>query len=142
MQFCPACGFSFTQQPNQPYAQNQYGPQPYGPQPYQHKSAAIALILSVLIPGLGQFYVGKIKRGIAFIATFVILTVMSTALTMSIDYSDINAIKDLIGNPAYIIISLVSFGFWLFNLFDAYRQTKKYNEASVRNDLPRFLKEF
>ena len=142
MQFCPACGFSFVQQPNQPYPPNQYGPQPYGYQKPLRKSAAIAVILSFLIPGVGQLYVGKIKRGIAYIVTAIVLSVISSVITTSIDVNDINAVNDLVVSPAFIILALVSLGFWLFNMYDAYRVTKQYNEASMRNDLARFLKEF
>lgn len=142
MQFCPACGFSFTQQMNQPYAPNQYGPQTYGYPGYPRKSTAIALILSFFFAGLGQLYVGKIKRGIAFIVTFIVLSVLSSVITLDVNYNDIDALNNLVTSPTFIAIMLVSLGFWAYNMFDAYRQARKYNDASVRNDLARFLKEF
>jgi TM2 domain-containing membrane protein YozV len=142
MQFCPACGYSFTNQPPQPYPPSPYGPQPYGQPAYPQKSVIIALILSFFIPGLGQLYIGKIKRGVAFIVTAVIISVFSSLLTMNIDYNDVEALKDLFTNPAFIAVMLASFGLWAFNMFDAYRQTKKYNDASMRNDLARFRKSF
>ena len=142
MVFCPACGFSFTQQPNQSYPSNQYGPQPYGYRAAPQKSAGIAFILSFIIPGVGQMYVGKIKRGIAYLVTYVVLSIISSLITMRLDYNDIQAVKDLIVSPLFIGIILVSLGFWAFNIYDAYRLAKKYNEASRHNDLARFLKEF
>ncbi|HEY3420980.1 MAG TPA: TM2 domain-containing protein [Methanomassiliicoccales archaeon] len=142
MQFCPSCGFSFTQQPNQQYQPSQYGPQPYGQPGYPRKSGAIAVILSFFFAGLGQLYVGKIKRGIAFIVTFVILSVFSSVLTLNIDYNDINAVRGLLADGTFIIVILVSLGFWAYNIYDAYRQARKYNDASMRNDLARFLKGF
>jgi hypothetical protein len=142
MVFCPACGFSFTQQPNQPYTPNQYGPPPYGYQTAPQKSVAIAFILSFIIPGVGQIYVGKIKRGIAYLVTYMALYVISTLITMNTDYTDIQAVKDLIASPLFIGIMLVSFGFWAFNVYDAYRLAKRYNEASRRNDLAAFKKGF
>lgn len=140
MGFCPACGHSFVQQPNQPYPQ--YGPRPYGPSTYSKKNGAVAIILSFFIPGLGQIYVGKIKRGVAYILTAVLLSVISSALTIGIDYNDIQAVNDFILSPSFIVLVLISLGFWLFSMYDAYRLTTKYNEASMRNDLPRFLKDF
>ena len=146
MQFCPTCGFSFTQQTNRPYPPNQYGPPPYGYRPYPRKSAGIAVLLSFFFAGLGQLYVGKIKRGIAYIVTFIVLSVISTVITTvlakTMDYSDVASVNALIGNPTFIIISLVSLGFWLYNIYDAYRMAVKCNEASMRNDLARFQKEF
>ncbi len=140
--FCPACGFSFTQQPNHPYPPVPYGQQQYGQPGYPHKSTAIALILSFFFAGLGQLYVGKIKRGIAFILAFVLLSVLSSVLTLNIEYNDVEAIRGLLSNGAFIAIMLVSLGFWLYNMYDAYRQARKFNDASVRNDLARFLRQF
>ena len=142
MQFCPACGFSFTQQPNQPYTSNQYGPQPYGYRGYARKSGAIALILSFFFAGLGQLYVGKIVRGIIYIVIYISLSAVSFMLTMSVDYSDIDALNNLVSNPLFIVITLASLGFWVYNMFDAYRLAKKYNDASMRNDLATFKKGF
>jgi TM2 domain-containing membrane protein YozV len=142
MQFCPACGFSFNQQPNQPYTTNQYGPQPYGPPAYPRKSVAVALVLSFFFAGLGQLYVGKILRGVVYIIIFVGLSAASFALTMNIDYNDLNAINNLVSSPLFIGVTLASLGLWAFNMYDAYRLAKKYNDASMRNDLPRFMKGF
>jgi hypothetical protein len=146
MQFCPSCGFSFTQQPNQPYAPNPFGPQSYGYQGYQRKSVAIAVLLSFFFAGLGQLYVDKTKRAVSFIVTFIVLSIVSTVITTvivkSIDYSDVSSLNSLFSNPAFLIITLVSLAFWLYNIYDAYRLAVKYNEASMRNDLARFRKEF
>ena len=146
MQFCPACGFSFNQPPNQTYAQNQYGPQPYGYPAPPRKSPAIAVLLSLFIPGLGQLYVSKVKRGVSLIVTFIVLSVVSSVITSviakTIDLSDRASVNNVITNPAFIIISLVSVGFWLFGMYDAYRMAKKYNEAAIHTDLARFQKEF
>lgn len=87
-------------------------------------------------------YVGKIKRGIAFILAFVLLSVLSSVLTLNIEYNDVEAIRGLLSNGAFIAIMLVSLGFWLYNMYDAYRQARKFNDASVRNDLARFLRQF
>jgi len=142
MQFCPACGFSFNQQTYQPKAPNQYGPQPYGPPAYPRKSGVIALILSLFIPGLGQLYVNKILRGVVYLVLYFGLSAASLALTMNVDYTDINALNNLISSPPFIVVSLASVGIWMFSMFDAYRLAKKYNEASMRNDLARFKKDF
>jgi hypothetical protein len=140
MGFCPACGFSFAQQPSHPYAPNPYGPQPYGPPAYPRKSMAIAMVMSFLIPGIGQLYVGKIIRGILYIAILVALSAASLALTVNVDVNDVASINQVATDPLFILVTLASFAVWAFNLYDTYRLVRKYNEASMRNDLPRFLK--
>jgi hypothetical protein len=142
MQFCPSCGFSFTQQPNQPYAPNLYGQQPYGYRGYPRKSVAIAFILSFLIPGVGLLYIGKIPRGILYLIVLVALSAISYALTANIDVNDLDQLNRLTSDPEFIGVSLASIGVWAFGLYDTYRLTNKYNEASMRNDLGRFRKEF
>ena len=47
------------------------------------KSPTLALVLSVIIPGLGHFYLGKIKKGVkllvaAIISAFLLLTLLMT----------------------------------------------------------------
>jgi TM2 domain-containing membrane protein YozV len=144
MGFCPACGYSLAQQPNQPYASNQYqyGPQPYGQPTYLRKSMVIAFLLSFLVPGVGQLYVGKIPRGIVYIVILVALATASFMLTMNVDVNDVASINRVATDPLFIGVTLASFGVWAFSLYDTYRLVNKYNEASMRNDLPRFLKEF
>jgi len=146
MSFCPACGFSFTQQPAPQYQPNPYGPQPYGYNLYPRKSVGIAVLLSFFFAGLGQLYVSKIKRGVTFIVSFIVLSIIASVITAvlakTIDYSDPESLNALFSNPAFIIITLISLGFWLYNIYDAYRMAVKYNEASSRNDLARFRKEF
>ena len=91
-------------------------------------------------------YVSKVKRGVSLIVTFIVLSVVSSVITSviakTIDLSDRASVNNVITNPAFIIISLVSVGFWLFGMYDAYRMAKKYNEAAIHNDLARFQKEF
>jgi TM2 domain-containing membrane protein YozV len=124
-----------------------YGTPPTGYLAYpRRKSVAIAVLLSFFFAGLGQLYVAKIKRGVAFIVSFIVLSVVSsvitTAIAKSINYTDVEAVRNLVSNPAFIAITLVSLGFWVFNMYDAYRMANKYNEASMRGDLARFEKEF
>ena len=60
-----------------------YGPYPaYGPMPGE-KSAGVALVLSLLLTGLGQLYNGEISKGIIFLVVEIILWILS-ALTFGI----------------------------------------------------------
>jgi TM2 domain-containing membrane protein YozV len=63
-------------QPPQPYPYPQVMPQyPYPPAPYyiKRKEPGIALLLSFLFPGAGQFYNGDVGKGFAFLFGFWIL---------------------------------------------------------------------
>lgn len=70
------------------------------------KSEGLALILSFLIPGLGQIYVGKSSAGALMIVAAVILG-MTTALLIL---------------PGIIYIAL-----WIYGMYNAYVEAKEYN---------------
>ncbi|MDO4583229.1 MAG: hypothetical protein Q4D62_03900 [Planctomycetia bacterium] len=84
---CPFCGAPLPQPqqppiPQQPYAQQPFTPPPYVQQIYVQqpiqsagikKSATTAALLSCLITGLGQIYLGQVGKGffLFFMAIFV-----------------------------------------------------------------------
>lgn len=65
-------------------------------------SPIIAVILSLFIPGLGQFYTGQLLKAVLLFIAAVIFGGLSTIL---------------IGIPFYIII-------WLYSMYDAYIAAK------------------
>jgi len=80
----------YQPQPYQPYGQQQYGQQPYGqpslPVPYGYgpppmptaspKSPGVAVILSILIPGLGHLYSGNPLSAVFWFISAVVSTVL------------------------------------------------------------------
>lgn len=70
------------------------------------KNAALATILSLCFPGLGQFYVGQIGKGIMFI----IIQVVSVILSFSIVFA-------FIGIPIWIVNPI-------WSAIDAYKAVK------------------
>ena len=75
--------------------------------PVRTKSLALTIILSVIIIGLGQIYLGLIGRGLAIlIAGFVGSIVLSIFLPLHLSL------------PIIII-------FWAWQIFDAYNSYKK-----------------
>ena len=78
----------------QPYGQQQYGQQPYGqqglPVPYGYapppmptaspKSPGVAVILSILIPGLGHLYSGNPLSAVFWFVSAVVSTVLISVL--------------------------------------------------------------
>jgi TM2 domain-containing membrane protein YozV len=75
--------------------------------PIQSKSLALTLILSALISGLGEIYLGLISRGLAIlIAGFAIGFGLSLLL------------------PFYLSLPIILI-YWIWQIIDAYQQFKK-----------------
>lgn len=83
-----------------PYGQPMYGPVPM-------KSTGIAVILAVLVPGLGHIYLGRIGEGIMYL----ILAFVFGALIIL-----------LIG---FILLPIL----WIWQIYDAYNKANQYNAA-------------
>lgn len=105
--------------PEAPQTEAPHAPPPPPPRPpmtspqasLPQKTPILAGLLSV-VPGLGHVYNGLYQRAIAFFLIYV--TLFGAALNVPTD-----------GERAFIIPCLVFF--WLFNIFDAYRQATMIN---------------
>lgn len=104
--FCPECGFAT---PNGPTGSGV----PSGcadassMMMFNKKSEGLALILSLLITGLGHIYAGKTDKGIALLIAQVVCLVVGMFLLVP------------------WVISLV---LWIYGMYDSYVITKEYNE--------------
>ncbi len=76
----------------------------------EKKSSGIAVVLSFLVPGLGQIYCGKIGLGIMFILFAVIFAALSIFL---------------IGVPLYLIL-------WVYSMYDAYQTAESSGKRKSR----------
>ncbi len=74
------------------------------------KNEGIAALASVILPGAGQIYVGKVKRGILMLVGWGILIVVSVMLFWFLSWIPTTAA-------------------WAWNIYDAYKLAKQYNEA-------------
>jgi TM2 domain-containing membrane protein YozV len=100
------------------------------------KSAGVAAVLSFLIMGLGQIYVGKIARGILLMLAYTLFAVITTIFIFDIlasydwfDYTTNTGIDDVAGlGIILIIVGVCSFIIWIWNIFDAYKLANKYND--------------
>lgn len=133
--FCPVCGNPPGPQPNVTSPQAPpYQPQGQPPQNnyynnnyYQNapvlgtKSEALAIILSLLIPGVGQMYMGKVGRGVGILLGVIIL-------------GAIGGVTVIIGIGIVIIIVDVIIVIW--QIIDAYNLCKKYNTYLSQNGRP------
>jgi signal peptidase I len=87
------------------------------------KEPWLAVILSTLFPGVGQIYAGKTLRGLLLIVIALILIGLGGWFTIS----SIGSIR--LGIQLLIGYSLLT----IFNLFDAYRCTRKSNNREFEN---------
>lgn len=140
--FCAKCGApAYPQQPQyQQYQQPpQYGPPQYQPYPYYHKEkeAALAIILSLLIPGVGQIYCGKIIRGILILLLLPILSIGLSALMYGMVITGSSSADVFIGIPlVLIIVMVIAIIFYIWQIIDAYRLAQKYNDELRRTGRP------
>jgi TM2 domain-containing membrane protein YozV len=95
----------------------------------EEKSAGIAVVLSVLITGLGQMYVGKILRGICVLLGSVVIG----SLAVLIFFVPIESFS-LSGFVAGLIIySAIGITYWAWNIYDAYKLANQYNDYVMKN---------
>lgn len=81
----------------------------------------MALMLAFLLPGLGQIYAGRVKRGVLFLLIYAIVLI---------------GVFSYFVNPgtriSFLILGLipVGIGFSLYILVDAYQCAKQYNQVN------------
>ena len=73
------------------------------------KSLALTILLSVIIYGLGEIYLGVINRGVIVLIVGVAVSLGASLLL-----------------PFYIA-ALIIFAYWIWQLVDAYLQYRKLN---------------
>jgi TM2 domain-containing membrane protein YozV len=73
------------------------------------KSLALTILLSVIIYGLGEIYLGEINRGVIVLIVGVAVSLGASLLL-----------------PFYIA-ALIIFSYWIWQLVDAYLQYRRLN---------------
>lgn len=73
-------------------------------------------LLSIIVPGLGQFLMGDMVKGIMFFLAGTIIGVISAASAVILAGLGLGAVAGIIG----IILPLVFLGVYLWNVYDAY----------------------
>jgi TM2 domain-containing membrane protein YozV len=93
--------------------------------PISEKSAAVAVFLSMVIPGLGQIYVKRVKRGIVIFLCFVLFFFIGGAFALSLAL-----FLHFLMNLFFLVIVII----WGLNLLDAYRCATQFN-VKIREDI-------
>ncbi|MGI6078822.1 MAG: zinc-ribbon domain-containing protein [Fastidiosipilaceae bacterium] len=120
--FCPNCGKGTGDRPR---ASGTYGVV------YTEKSAGLAAVLSIIIVGAGQMYAGKVGRGIiillfslfgiGFLYVPSLLAVVTGAMSVG---------------GALMLGSVLVLAWYVFVVYDAYRQAEIYNGYLRENGHP------
>lgn len=125
-QFCDRCGAPLSMG-YQGYGQGNPGPMPYNYRK-DEKEAILAVILSVLIPGVGQIYCGKIGRGIGILVLLGLLSVVSIVpLFFMMDPMSFNFAGFFAFN---VVVSILAFIIYIWQIYDAYRCADDYNKMA------------
>lgn len=91
------------------------------------KEPLLAVMLAVMITGLGQIYAGKVKRGILFFCIPLILTIPLILYILN---------PNTTTNPILLLLPILGVGYKIFVIVDAYCCAKAYN---VSNNLTRSI---
>lgn len=132
--FCPSCGAGIVTGPS-PYPGSN-GPHTYNPYLYyQMKNTGLSLLLAFFIPGAGHIYAGKITKGLMIMGIFFLVGAttfismffalgLSSAAVMILPYQLTAELTAFM-----VVVSVLLLVVWIYQLFDAYSVTKKYNDA-------------
>lgn len=104
--FCPECGFATPNGPTGTGASS--GCMDSTSAMMMHKkSEGLALLLSLIITGLGHIYIGKTDKGVALLIVQIVCLVVGAFL---------------------LIPWIVSVVLWIYGMYDSYVMAKDYNE--------------
>ena len=95
----------------------------------------LASILSFLFMGLGQSYNGQRRKGYLFFVSYIGLGVLYLILIKVFNESWPKNEKEIPHTtPSYILTLICGCVIWLFNIYDAYKSTKRINEGDIAID--------
>ncbi len=125
-QFCDRCGAPLSVG-FQSYSQGNQTTMSYTYRK-DEKEAILAVILSVIIPGVGQIYCGRIGRGIGILLILGLLSVVSIVpLFFIMDTMEFNFAGFFAFNVAVSILALI---IYIWQIYDAYRCADDHNKMA------------
>ncbi len=106
MKYCPECGYDLnaSHQPNDGPSEAMFK---------NKKSDVLALILSMIIVGLGHMYINKVKKGVILLVAIFMVT--------------------LVGFSYLPIVIFCAPVIWFYAMYDAYTLTQEYNRYLLEN---------
>jgi TM2 domain-containing membrane protein YozV len=124
--FCDRCGASLSigyqvAFPTGPTATTTYD---WGP---QRKDPCIAVILSILLPGLGQIYVGRVFRGVLILLLMPLFYAMlALPMYLVVTAGDLDGF--LIGNVVIMVVAVIVY---IWQIVDAHRVAEEHNRRGL-----------
>lgn len=91
------------------------------------KSEGLAILLSFIITGLGQMYVGRIGRGIGLLVAQIVMSMLVMAIITPLLHSSPGVMLVFV-----LILMLAVLILWIFGMYDAYRLAKEHNQELLR----------
>ncbi len=154
MPYCPNCGKETT--PGATYCHSCGRPLQVTPQsmPYiqpsypSRKEEIVAVLLSLIIPGAGQMYAGRIVRGIIIFLIppiffiFIFLPILFGSLFMPVVTTFPQPPSTIVQTMVlptfftFILLILLWLGFIVWNIFDAYNLARIYNQHLMTTGRP------
>ena len=123
-QFCDRCGAALSGG-QQPYGQPTTFSYTYYP---ERKDPLIAVILSILLPGVGQMYVGRVGRGLMILITLSLLSLAPAQFLFTIVSFSSFGLFWTMG----IVLTIVSLVLYIWQILDAYRLAEDRNRQAPR----------
>ena len=120
--FCPYCGYAQNEHVNDRLLCDQST----APAVVKKKDGGLALIMSMFIPGIGQMYAGRIKRGICLL---LIMLALGAMYLISLDTMWYSPGKTDVAILAILTINVL---IWIYGMYDAYAIAKEHNSSLVR----------
>ncbi|MGN0099202.1 MAG: zinc-ribbon domain-containing protein [Candidatus Methanomethylophilaceae archaeon] len=119
--FCPVCGFSIDGTVHRA-ANSQTAIL------MNKKSEGMALILAIVLAGLGHIYAGKVTDGIVLLGLEVALAVgmFVTVLCMS----------SMFAVAVLVALGIITFAVWIYSIIDSNKQVKYYNAKLLEDGQP------
>ncbi len=87
------------------------------------RRANVALVLSAIFPGIGQFYNHDYAKGTAFLVSGIVLAWISSEMLPPLDVLLTGKVSEGLGR--LLIVTLLFFVCFAYSMVDAYRSAKR-----------------
>lgn len=122
--YCEQCGFRCGDHPDR----DQSTDRRMASIMVNKKSEALALILSLIIPGLGQIYNGRIAKGLMLLVAGIVLVALSF-IVLFLPFGFGGVLWFLFLLPFFLC-----FVVWIYAMYDAFKEAKEYNQYLLNHD--------
>ncbi len=134
--YCQACGAPLQSSQGPGYNNPGYYYAPYQGNPYvgqpqfvEHKDVVVALLLALMVPGVGHMYAGEVKKGVLILATFIIIGTLVLLAGVAAAGSFVSSQNPFPIAVVIVLVVIISLVIWLYQIYDAYQAALRYNAS-------------